>query len=1042
MIISYLLDLIKKLSCVFLYKSNNLFLICLSDCAKFVFEIKKYQNMRNCFTLQSFSNYLFGIALLLMIFRPLGLSAQCDPTEDSLALVALYEATDGDNWTNNDNWLVPGQPIDTWYGLVVNDDGCVTEIDLSSNNLTGELPVEIGNLSNLTILSLPSNQISGNIPSALGNLSNLTNLDLDFNSLTGEIPASLGTIPNLKRLNLSSNHLSGMITIQPGGFPALKSLKLNGCNLSGNIPPELGSVSSLNTLQLSLNNISGNIPPELGNLQNLTYLNLSKNELTGNIPPELGNLDNLEYLYLFKNQLSGTIPVELLNISQLFDLRLNNNQLTGGIPPELGNLTNLETLNLSQNPLGGEIPDELYNLTNIGDIILSETMIEGSISPLIGNFTSLHNLFLDNNNLSGALPAELANMYDWIDVITLRIDLSGNQFSGCIPPEYVVFCDDILTLDNNPGLEVDQFESFCNDFSGVCNERAITGKVVFDLNENCGEDAGEILLPYRMVQVTNSEGVFYTITNALGRYLLPTAPGNNTIELLPAQSPYWEENCTGIVTVNMDTIAGIDTIDFFPQKIIDCPYLLMDIAPYSPMRSCVDNSYILEYCNDGTAVAENAYIEVAIDSEVTITGATLAYTNVGDNVLRFDLGDVGIEECGTIEILFTISCDAVLGQTICTDAHIYPDSICMPPPEWSGANIEVTGQCDGDEVRFFIQNTGDGDMVSERNYFVVEDGIILMSEPTPFILNSGESTEVTLPANGSTYLLEAMQVEHHPIGNTPIAAVEGCGTNEEGTFSTGYITQFPDGDDTPFVSTDCQEVVGSYDPNDKYGYPKGFGEEHFVEKGQEIEYRIRFQNTGTDTAFNVVIEDVLSQNLEITSFRRGVSSHPYRVEIAGSDTLRFIFENIMLPDSNVNEPASHGFVKFKISPKADLAIGTQIFNTAAIYFDFNEPVLTNTTLHTIGEHFIPVGTEKVAIPDLRLFVAPNPMTDESIIRLDGVAYKTAELHLYNTLGVLVKSIAFNRDEVVLQQRDLSAGVYFFEVMVDGIQGAVGKLVVE
>ncbi len=70
------------------------------------------------------------------------------------------------------------------------------------------------------------------------------------------------------------------------------------------------------------------------------------------------------------------------------------------------------------------------------------------------------------------------------------------------------------------------------------------------------------------------------------------------------------------------------------------------------------------------------------------------------------------------------------------------------------------------------------------------------------------------------------------------------------------------------------------------------------------------------------------------------------------------------------------------------------------------------------------------------------MTDESIIRLDGVAYKTAELHLYNTLGILVKSIAFNQDEVVLQQRDLSAGVYFFEVMVDGIQGAVGKLVVE
>ena len=123
----------------------------------------------------------------------------------------------------------------------------------------------------------------------------------------------------------------------------------------------------------------------------------------------------------------------------------------------------------------------------------------------------------------------------------------------------------------------------------------------------------------------------------------------------------------------------------------------------------------------------------------------------------------------------------------------------------------------------------------------------------------------------------------------PSAFVEACDTNELGGFSTGYATQFPENDTSPFISIDCQQVIGSFDPNDKQGFPEGYGESHYIEREQDIEYLIRFQNTGTDTAFTVVVEDVLSPHLELTSIRLGASSHPYNLEIVGSDTLKFIF---------------------------------------------------------------------------------------------------------------------------------------------------------
>ena len=182
------------------------------------------------------------------------------------------------------------------------------------SGLTGSIPPEIGNLTNLTYLNLSENQLTGVIPPEIGNLSNLTELRLWNNQLTGSIPSEIGNLTNLTWLYLGNN------------------------GLTGEIPESVGDLTSLTTLDLFSNQLTGEIPPEIGNLSNLTKLRLWNNQLTGSIPSEIGNLTNLTLLVLYSNQLTGSIPSEIGNLTNLTNLRLFNNQLTGEIPGSICDL--------------------------------------------------------------------------------------------------------------------------------------------------------------------------------------------------------------------------------------------------------------------------------------------------------------------------------------------------------------------------------------------------------------------------------------------------------------------------------------------------------------------------------------------------------------------------------------------------------------------------------------------------------------------------------------------------------------------------------
>ena len=267
------------------------------------------------------------------------ITVAADP--DRAALVAFFNATDGPNWVNSENWLTDA-PLDYWYGVETDDTGRVVVLSLA------------GNLDNWP--DVTPHGLEGPIPPEIGSLGHLERLVLDNNALTGPIPAEIGNLGNLKRLYLNSNGLTGPVPVQLGGLASLERLYLDNNDLTGPIPTELGNLGNLKRLYLNSNGLTGSIPTQLGGLADLERLYLDSNGLTGPIPAELGNLGNLKRLYLYSNHLTGPIPTELGSLANLERLNLRSNGLTGPIPPGIGSLGSLVDLDLRDNRLSDAIP--------------------------------------------------------------------------------------------------------------------------------------------------------------------------------------------------------------------------------------------------------------------------------------------------------------------------------------------------------------------------------------------------------------------------------------------------------------------------------------------------------------------------------------------------------------------------------------------------------------------------------------------------------------------------------------------------------------
>ena len=239
----------------------------------------------------------------------------------------------------------------------------------------------------------------------------------------------------------------------------------------------------------------------------------------------------------------------------------------------------------------------------------------------------------------------------------------------------------------------------------------------------------------------------------------------------------------------------------------------------------------------------------------------------------------------------------------------------------------------------------------------------------------------------------------------------------------------------PATDSQCTIVIGSYDPNNKVGLPFGEGDQHLIAPNEELSYTIQFQNTGTDTAFRVVLLDTLPEQLEISSFRPGASSHPYEVAVTGAGILKFTFDPIALVDSLTNEEASQGFVKYTINQKPDLPPGTTIANSAAIYFDFNAPVITEPWIYTIME---PNNIQSPGLP-AGITLYPNP--GREIININAEhSNDSGTLAIYNPLGrLIVEKLVPKKSHTVLPIEHWDAGLYYYYFRSGGQVLQTGKL---
>ena len=233
----------------------------------------------------------------------------------------------------------------------------------------------------------------------------------------------------------------------------------------------------------------------------------------------------------------------------------------------------------------------------------------------------------------------------------------------------------------------------------------------------------------------------------------------------------------------------------------------------------------------------------------------------------------------------------------------------------------------------------------------------------------------------------------------------------------------------------------AYDPNDKLVDPIGIDESKYTLFGEELTYTVRFQNTGTDTAFTVRIEDLLDANLNWETFRPIGASHDFTTSLYDDGRVVFLFENILLPDSTTNEPRSHGFISFSIMPKDNLQENTPIYNTADIYFDFNPAIVTNTTLNSYVSQ-LPTSVENI-YSEIELLAFPNPFDLHSFIELKGFPEgHQAILYLYNIQGQLIQEYRLGiHQRLHINGTSMAAGSCFYELRnLEGVIIASGKLI--
>lgn len=592
---------------------------------------------------------------------------------------------------------------------------------------------------------------------------------------------------------------------------------------------------------------------------------------------------------------------------------------------------------LGNNFAGGSFIAKINNMGMATDVTINYNPnfiakdLEGNYYRLLPNYSSM---LVKTDSLGNEIWRKKVNGDVWKFGVNAPDDLSliienyeNNSFDG-LPVENGKLYFTKLTIGN--------------EVNGVLSRVASAS--------GCADTSGQKLANW---VVKSAEGN-YALTDANGRYRMGVPKQAGTYHVQPtipvglqnmaAQvCPTGAQEASFVASNTPLVVSGKN----FGFQIANCHKLSVDISA-GLFRPCTRTQTMVWYRNLGISVAPNAYVLVKFPAYLVPLQCALPWSLVDatTHTYRFELGNVAAGTNQSFTIKDTVLCNAPMGHTLCATASIYPVSDCPLPSNWNGSAVSVKGLCVGNGVvRLGIYNQTVNDMSDSVSYNVYYDSLLIAHKKVK--LAASDSLNFQVQANGHTIRLEANQVANHPTEQQVSVVIEGCAASG-GTVTTGFVDAFSVNNSIS-SATSCSQVRNSYDPNDKQVFPRGLTANNIVAPNTELEYVIRFQNTGNDTAYVVTVVDTLSGKLDIESLRLGAMSHKGKVELQtlqGKTYLRWTFANIMLPDSGANQLGSNGFVQFYIKPLASNVLGTQVRNKASIYFDYNAPVVTNETLTT------------------------------------------------------------------------------------------------
>lgn len=361
---------------------------------------------------------------------------------DSLALVAIYDALGGNQWKHS---LWKRTPLRFWEGVKlgsVNNETRVVSLKRFGDELKGELPKEIGMLTELETLKIgESEYLKGGIIDQVYNLSKLKVLDFRFTRMTGELSPRIGELTQLDTLILWKGQFAEGSKDENGKITDV-SWEKNADLFTGSIPAEIGNLTNLKVLNFARCGFTGELPATLGNLKSIDRMDLSQCRFTGSIPASLGKLQQLTWLALCNNQLSGTIPTELCNALKLNDLILSDNQLTGSIPSNIGQLSELGYLGVENNRLTGAIPTSIEDILHLGIFYAYNNQLSGSIPSQLGRkHPWLVAVRLENNQLTGVLPDAVGNDNGYGEEWFTIFHVANNRLEGSVPALWMKYPD-------------------------------------------------------------------------------------------------------------------------------------------------------------------------------------------------------------------------------------------------------------------------------------------------------------------------------------------------------------------------------------------------------------------------------------------------------------------------------------------------------------------------------------------------------------------------------------------------------------------------